>query len=238
MKKVGYIFDDIFLLHEMPAGHPESRDRLISINETLKQSGIWDKVLHLSPGKAGLQDILAVHSGHYVEKVMPFTGYYDPDTYISVYSVEAALFAAGAVIEALEGCRTGRIERAFCSVRPPGIMQKLTGPWVSAYSITSLSVRAMRRSLDTVRYSSLISMSITATARSISSKRKTLSFISAHISILIIQAQAATRKGAKARVSDSRITYRCITVQGTRIFSRLTRTYYRVWSIDSILTLC
>lgn len=120
MKKVGFIYDDIFLLHEMPAGHPESKDRLIAINETLKQSGIWGKLLHMRPRKADLQDVLAVHSGSYVEKVMSFTGYYDPDTYISKNSVEAALFAAGAVIEALEGCRTGRIERAFCAVRPPG----------------------------------------------------------------------------------------------------------------------
>jgi len=120
MKKVGYLYDDIFLLHEMPAGHPESKARLIAINETLKQSDTWDKLLHISPRKAGPQDILAVHSRSYVEKVMDFTGYYDPDTYISEKSVEAALFAAGAVIEAIEGCRTGRIERAFCAVRPPG----------------------------------------------------------------------------------------------------------------------
>jgi acetoin utilization deacetylase AcuC-like enzyme len=120
MKKVGFIYDDIFLLHEMPEGHPESKDRLIAINEALKQSGIWDKLLHMRPRKASLQDILAVHSSSYFEKVMNFTGYYDPDTYISIKSVEAALFAAGAVIEAVEGCRTGKIERAFCSVRPPG----------------------------------------------------------------------------------------------------------------------
>jgi len=120
MKKVGFIYDDIFLLHEMPAGHPESKDRLIAINETLKQSGIWSKLLHMKPRKADLQDILAVHSGPYVEKIMNFTGYYDPDTYISKTSVEAALFAAGALIKAVEGCSTGKIERAFCAVRPPG----------------------------------------------------------------------------------------------------------------------
>jgi len=83
MKKSRFIYDDIFLLHEMPAGHPESKDRLITINETLQQSGIWSKLLHMKPRKADLQDILAVHSGPYVEKIMNFTGYYDPDTYIS-----------------------------------------------------------------------------------------------------------------------------------------------------------
>ncbi len=120
MKKVGYIYDDIFLLHEMPVGHPESSDRLIAINEALTQSGAWSKLDHMKPCKADLQDIGAVHSDHYLKRVMNFTGYYDPDTYISQNSVEAALFAAGAVTEALQGCRTGRIERAFCAVRPPG----------------------------------------------------------------------------------------------------------------------
>jgi acetoin utilization deacetylase AcuC-like enzyme len=120
MKKVGYIYDDIFLLHEMPSGHPESKDRLIAINKALKQSDIWGKLLHIMPRKADTQDILAVHTKAYVEKVMIFTGYYDPDTYISKNSVEAALYAAGAVTEAVERCKAGRIERAFCAVRPPG----------------------------------------------------------------------------------------------------------------------
>lgn len=120
MKKVGYIYDDIFLLHEMPSGHPESKDRLIAINKALEQSDLGSKLIHIMPRKADTQDILAVHTKAYVEKVMIFTGYYDPDTYISKNSVEAALYAAGAVTEAVEGCKAGRIERAFCAVRPPG----------------------------------------------------------------------------------------------------------------------
>lgn len=120
MKKVGVIYDDIFLLHEMPAGHPESKDRLIAINKALQQSDIRDKLLYIKPPKADINDILAVHTNSYIEKVMKFTGYYDPDTYISKNSVEAALYAAGAVIEAIEGCKTGRLDRAFCAVRPPG----------------------------------------------------------------------------------------------------------------------
>jgi acetoin utilization deacetylase AcuC-like enzyme len=120
MKKVGFIYDDIFLLHEMPPGHPESRDRLISITKALNNSDLRDRVLHIRPGKADIQDIRAVHKAAYIEKVMKFTGYYDPDTYISNNSVEAALYAAGAVIKAIEDCKSGMIERAFCAVRPPG----------------------------------------------------------------------------------------------------------------------
>jgi acetoin utilization deacetylase AcuC-like enzyme len=120
MKNVGFIYDDIFLLHEMPSGHPESKDRLIAINRYIKQSDIQTKLIYTKPCKADMQDILAVHTNSYFEKIMHFTGYYDSDTYISENSAEAALFAAGAVIEAIDGCRSGSIERAFCAVRPPG----------------------------------------------------------------------------------------------------------------------
>jgi acetoin utilization deacetylase AcuC-like enzyme len=120
MKKVGFVYDDVFLLHEMPLGHPESKDRLIAINERLKQSPHWKTMQHLKPRKAAKEDILAVHTASYFSKITQFTGYFDPDTYVSPGSVEAALYAAGAVIEAVDRCRSGEIERAFCAVRPPG----------------------------------------------------------------------------------------------------------------------
>jgi acetoin utilization deacetylase AcuC-like enzyme len=120
MKKVGFVYDDIFLKHEMPAGHPESPNRLIRILDTLKTSEIWNKIIHIKPRRAEDEDILKVHSKEYFKNVKTFTGYYDLDTYISANSFEAAMYAAGAVIKAIDECNKGEIERAFCSVRPPG----------------------------------------------------------------------------------------------------------------------
>jgi len=120
MKKVGFFYDDIFLRHEMPPGHPESPQRLIQIVDALKNSPIWDNLIHIKPRRADREDILRVHMKDYYENVESFVGYYDLDTYISKNSFEAALFAAGAVIEAIERCRSGEIERSFCAVRPPG----------------------------------------------------------------------------------------------------------------------
>ena len=120
MKKVGFVYDDIFLNHEMPAGHPESPQRLLKILETLNDTQIWDKLIHIKPRCAEEEDILKVHTKDYFDTVKTFTGYYDADTYISDNSFEAALFAAGAVIEAIDKCNKGEIERAFCAVRPPG----------------------------------------------------------------------------------------------------------------------
>ena len=120
MKKVGFVYDDIFLKHEMPAGHPESSQRLVHIINMLRDSDIWDKLIYIKPRRAGEEDIVAVHTKSYFDRVKKFTGYFDPDTYISENSFEAAMYASGAVIEAIDKCKKGEIERAFCAVRPPG----------------------------------------------------------------------------------------------------------------------
>jgi len=120
MKKTGFLYDDVFLKHEMPPGHPESPQRLIKIVDTLKNAPLWNNLIHIKPRRAEREDILTVHTKNYFETIKTFTGFYDPDTYVSQDSFEAASFAAGAVIEAVERCRKGDIERAFCAVRPPG----------------------------------------------------------------------------------------------------------------------
>lgn len=120
MKKVGFVYDDIFLKHEMPPGHPESPMRLIRILETLKNSEYWNRLIHIKPRRASEDDILRVHTRAYLDSVKTFTGFYDGDTYLSKNTFEAALFAAGAVLEAIDACKRGDIERAFCAVRPPG----------------------------------------------------------------------------------------------------------------------
>jgi acetoin utilization deacetylase AcuC-like enzyme len=120
MKKVGFFYDDIFLLHATPSGHPESKERLIAIRDALASSGAAKQVVRVKPRKARQEDILAVHTDAYYSSISTFIGYYDADTYISRDSVEAALYAAGAVIDAVERCRRGELDRAFCAVRPPG----------------------------------------------------------------------------------------------------------------------
>jgi acetoin utilization deacetylase AcuC-like enzyme len=121
LKKTGFIYDDVFLKHEAPPGHPERGERLVSMVNTLKGSEVWDKLVHISPRKADFGQLEAVHTKEHVERIKKTrSGYADPDTYISSGSLEAALYAAGAVIEAIDRCKSGEIDRAFCAVRPPG----------------------------------------------------------------------------------------------------------------------
>jgi acetoin utilization deacetylase AcuC-like enzyme len=121
VKNVGFIYDEIFLKHETPDWHPERKERLIQIVSTLKKSGLWEKLIHIKPRRATYEDIALVHTPDYIKKIEHFgTGHLDPDTYMSEETLEASLYAAGAMIEAVDRCKKGDIERAFCAVRPPG----------------------------------------------------------------------------------------------------------------------
>ena len=121
MNKVGYIYDDVFLLHEPPAGHPDSPDRLQSINSSLKAVDLWGRLAHLKPRKALPEDLALAHTPEAIERIRSMgAGEVDPDTYASVESFNAASYAAGAVMEAVEQCRSNGMRRVFCAVRPPG----------------------------------------------------------------------------------------------------------------------
>ena len=120
MKKTALIYDDIYLKHKTQNGHPESPERLVSIMNTLRDSDIWDSLIHLSPRKATDEELLAVHTPEHIAHMKELVGFADPDTYVSEDSLEAALYAAGAVLEAIDRCKSGDIQRAFCAVRPPG----------------------------------------------------------------------------------------------------------------------
>jgi acetoin utilization deacetylase AcuC-like enzyme len=121
MQGVGFIYDGIFLRHETPQWHPETSERLVSILNHLKNSELWEKLIHIKPRKADYEDIALAHARSYIEKIKNFgVGYLDGDTFMSENSLEAALYAVGALIEAIERCKSNKIHKAFCAVRPPG----------------------------------------------------------------------------------------------------------------------
>ena len=125
MKKTGFVFDEKYLAHDTGNWHPENSDRLRVIVEGLKRSGLYDKLIHIKPQPAGQRWIEAVH---HIKYIMRFSEACDlglpdfdhPENAICRDSYEAALLAAGGVINAIDGVMQGDIETAFCAVRPPG----------------------------------------------------------------------------------------------------------------------
>ncbi len=109
--------------HNPGPGHPERPLRLRAVMDALA-----DACLASDVRSAELADRAAlerVHPAAYVARIFaasPASGLcaLDPDTCMSPGSLNAALRAAGAAIDAVKAVAAGDAERAFCAVRPPG----------------------------------------------------------------------------------------------------------------------
>ena len=113
------------ILHDMGEHHPESPDRLTSIEDLLLATGLLEHLLREEAPEASREQLLRVHDGAYVDSITnasPRKGLVqlDPDTAMNPYSLSAALHAAGAVVRATDMVIAGDAENAFCNVRPPG----------------------------------------------------------------------------------------------------------------------
>jgi len=120
-KKVAYITDDIYILHDTGAMHPESPQRLEAINKAI--TPLKEKLVSVSPIKVSKDILSLVHSEEQIEIVSLASESLesiDSDTICSQNSYSVACVAVGAGIVALDGIKSRKFERAFCAVRPPG----------------------------------------------------------------------------------------------------------------------
>jgi acetoin utilization deacetylase AcuC-like enzyme len=120
MKKVAWIIDDFYLQHDT-VGHPESPERLESINSRVES--ILDKLIPVTPHAVKFEDIEMIHSKEMISEVKEKASLglpIDSDTMLTKQSYHVALKAVGAGFDAIDGIKDNRFERAFCAVRPPG----------------------------------------------------------------------------------------------------------------------
>lgn len=125
MARTGLVFDELFLRHVPAFGHPERPERLRSIRQALGVAGLLERCERLENGPALREEIIRNHSRSYVERVEAACAagdeYIDsPDSSLCADSFYVALAAAGAGISAVRSVLSGRVENAFCAVRPPG----------------------------------------------------------------------------------------------------------------------
>lgn len=122
---VGYLTDQIYHKHLARVAHPEQAARLTAIDEKLIQSGLWERMAKLKAAAAEPARIEAVHDKAYIEKARSeikagrrvlSTG----DTALTGDSMNAAVWAAGGTLAAVDAVMTGTVKNAFCAVRPPG----------------------------------------------------------------------------------------------------------------------
>jgi acetoin utilization deacetylase AcuC-like enzyme len=125
MPPIAFIYDDSFLRHMNPSGHPERPDRLRAVVARMKESGDWKGYEHLTPIPASEEQMRAVHTVNHITAVRRVCeaggGLLDEgDTYAVKESFETARLAAGAVTTAVDHVLAGNSAAAFCAVRPPG----------------------------------------------------------------------------------------------------------------------
>ncbi|WP_084824900.1 histone deacetylase family protein [Lampropedia cohaerens] len=130
----GYFTHRDCWLHDMGAGHPECAARLDAIEDRLLISGVMDVLQRHDAPKASIYDLELAHSRMHVAAMRGLDllmqeeiaaggdGYsqIDTDTLLSPHTWNAALRAAGAVVAATDMVIEGRLDNAFCAVRPPG----------------------------------------------------------------------------------------------------------------------
>jgi acetoin utilization deacetylase AcuC-like enzyme len=125
MSSLSIITHPVYSEHDTGFGHPERPDRLAAILEKIHMSPLLKKAEIIKPQKAGNDDIIAVHSENYYqtvstailngEKVLD-----SGDTIVSEKSFDAALYAAGAMLEGIDLLDNDTSDKVFCLVRPPG----------------------------------------------------------------------------------------------------------------------
>jgi acetoin utilization deacetylase AcuC-like enzyme len=110
--------------HRPGARHPERPERLRAVLDALEDASDLDLVVRDAP-LVEAADLARVHPDAYVARIdgaAPRAGVLqlDPDTFMSAGSLNAARRAAGAAVAAVRAVASGKEQRAFCAVRPPG----------------------------------------------------------------------------------------------------------------------
>jgi len=121
--KAGLVYDPIYLQHDT-GDHVENARRLVDAMTYLEETGTKEKLTCLPARPASLEELEMVHTPEYVSyvkgKAEKGGGWLDPDTVTSPKSYQAALYAAGGVLAAVEAVMKGEVDNAFALVRPPG----------------------------------------------------------------------------------------------------------------------
>ena len=123
--RTAYITHPECLKHDMGSYHPECPQRLVAIENPLQTTGLLSKLERYDAPLASTEQLARVHTPDYIESIRqaaPAAGLIalDGDTAMNPFTLNAALRAAGAVVQATDLVLTQKVDNAFCAVRPPG----------------------------------------------------------------------------------------------------------------------
>lgn len=123
MARIGIVRHPIYREHDMGIYHPESPERLQVIEREINKATFKEPLIEIPPRSALTKDLQRVHSLSYIHQISSTSGKnvrLDPDTSTSPKSYDAALMAAGGVMEAVDWVLDKKVDQVFALVRPPG----------------------------------------------------------------------------------------------------------------------
>ncbi len=142
--RTGLVYDEHFLAHDTgveakivtrncifelsPELHPSSVTIIRRIKEFLDGSGLTEKMLPIFARPALEDELTVYHTREYIDGIRayasggPSSGFWgdvDEETVLSTGSFEAALYAAGGAMNAVDAVMEGRVKNAYALLRPP-----------------------------------------------------------------------------------------------------------------------
>ncbi|MBI4579922.1 MAG: histone deacetylase [Planctomycetes bacterium] len=122
---MGLVWSDRYADHDTGPHHPERPARLSGIKERLAHAGVFTSTVPIAPAAVDLALVQRVHSAAYIERFRQRCegelSYIDTqECPLCPRTFEVARLAAGGVLKACDEVMAGRVESAFCPVRPPG----------------------------------------------------------------------------------------------------------------------
>lgn len=125
MKKTGYLHDMRYLLHDTGPYHPEMPERLMAIHNGIKDGGLLEHLTIIPASRADIKWIENIHDKNYIRRFeeICLSGHNifdDQDNGICMDSYETAFLAVGGILDTVDMIMEGKIDNAFCAVRPPG----------------------------------------------------------------------------------------------------------------------
>ncbi len=125
MRKTGFVYDERYMRHLTGPFHPEAPERIAAVFRGVRDSGLLPKLIRIQPEPAPSKWVQAVHPTHYVEEfrnacLSGATQFHSADNQMCADTFDTALLAVGGVLNAVRLVMSGKIDNAFCAVRPPG----------------------------------------------------------------------------------------------------------------------
>ncbi|MEZ6087986.1 MAG: histone deacetylase [Pirellulaceae bacterium] len=115
--------DDRFAEHQT-GRHPECPERILRINAHLRASDLIQSCVLRNWHPAQIEQVTRIHDPEYVERIRKIVddggGHVEADTIASRKTLDVAMLAAGAAVDAVQAVLEGDDNRAACLIRPPG----------------------------------------------------------------------------------------------------------------------